>query len=331
MWYLGIDVSQATLDAALWGDQGLVATTQVANTADGMADLAAWVTPTVADATLTLVLEPTGGYEAVLADWAVTRGWRVIQVNPANVRDWLRSQGRRAKTDAQDARGLAAYGAAHPHLPVWTPPPAHLSELDDLLKQRDTLDQLLRQGRQRLQQARRKPRPSATVIASHERLLQRLQEERDAVDDAIAEQQQQADDVRDVQAVLEQQPGIGPTISLHLAICFLTWVHDPNRSRNEKALTAFLGLDPQPYESGSSVRKPRRISRMGNGRLRAKLYMAALSQTRSTCESRAHDFYQRLVNRGKPKRVAIVATMRKLLCWAWAAFHAHYCASNPAT
>lgn len=321
MWYLGSDVSAATLDVALGQGTNRVATTRVSNDAAGMAALAAWVAPHVGDGPLTLVLEPTGGYEAPLAYWAHQRGWRVIRVHPTQVRDWIRSQGRRAKTDALDARGLAAYGAAHPQLPVWSPPPAHLSTLDDLLAHRDTLDQLLRQEQQRLEQARRKPRPTPSVIASHERLLNGLREERDAVEQAIEDLLGAAPDVQEARAQIATIDGIGPTTSLDLARCFLLWHHDPSRSRSEKAITAFLGLDPQPYESGTSVRKPRRISRMGNATVRARLYMAALSQTRKDRTSRAHAFYQRLVARGKPKRVAIVATMRKLLCWAWAVFH----------
>lgn len=320
MWYLGIDVSRATLDVALGHGTTRVATTRVTNDAAGMETLAGWVAPHLGTDTPTLVLEPTGGYEAPLASWAHQRGWRVIRVHPKQVRDWIASQGRRAKTDALDARGLAAYGAAHPRLPVWSPPPAHLSALDDLLKHRDTLDQLLRQEQQRLEQARRKPLPTPSVIASHERLLQGLQEERNAVEQAIEDLLGAAPDVQAVREELATIDGIGATTSLDLALCFLLWQHDPSRSRSEKAITAFVGLDPQPYESGTSVRKPRRISRMGNGKLRATLYMAALSQTRKDRTSRASAFYRRLVERGKPKRVALVATMRKLLCWAWAVF-----------
>lgn len=320
MWYLGIDVSRATLDGALWQDTTRVSTTRVANDPAGMDALAAWVAPHVAAAPLTLVLEPTGGYEAPLAFWAHARGWRVVRVNPAQARAWITSQGRRAKTDALDAQGLAAYGATHPQLPRWSPPPAHLSALNDLLQHHETLDRLLRQEQQRLDQARRKPQPTAPVIASHERVIQELQNERATVEQAIAEALDQAPDVAETRDQLATIAGIGATTSLYLALCFLLWHHDPARSRSEKAITAFVGLDPLPHESGTSVRKPRRISRMGQASLRARLYMAALSQTPANRTSRAHMVYQRLVERGKPKPVALVATMRKLLCWAWAVF-----------
>ena len=91
-----------------------------------------------------------------------------------------------------------------------------------------------------------------------------------------------------------------------------------NGQGSAKGLTAYVGLDPQPYESGTSVRKPATISRMGDTTLRRKLYMGALGGIRGQNPLRA--FYQRLVGRGKKKRLALVAAARKLLVWAWKVF-----------
>jgi transposase len=68
-----------------------------------------------------VVLEPTGGYELGLAGFAAAQGWQVSRPNALRVHDWANSQGRRAKTDRQDARILARYGAAQPLLAAWTP------------------------------------------------------------------------------------------------------------------------------------------------------------------------------------------------------------------
>ena len=82
-----------------------------------------------------------------------------------------------------------------------------------------------------------------------------------------------------------------------------------------KQLVAYAGLDPRSYESGTSVQKPARISRMGNARLRAILYMNALSAVRHDRGARA--FFARLIVRGKTKKQALVAVMRKLLHGIW--------------
>ncbi len=85
-----------------------------------------------------------------------------------------------------------------------------------------------------------------------------------------------------------------------------------------KGVVADVGRDPQPHESGTSGRHPARISRQGDRGLRARLYMGALGALRGANPVQA--CYQRLVDRGKPKKLALIAAARKLLAWAWAVF-----------
>lgn len=82
--------------------------------------------------------------------------------------------------------------------------------------------------------------------------------------------------------------------------------------------TAHAGLDPRRSESGSSVRKPDRIGKGGNRRLRKALFMPALVAVRS--EARVKGFYEKLVSRGKRRLSAVVAVMRKLLVAIWGMF-----------
>lgn len=88
---------------------------------------------------------------------------------------------------------------------------------------------------------------------------------------------------------------------------------------------AYAGLDPQPYESGTSVRGRASISRMGDRQIHHQSFMGALGGVRGNGPLRA--FYRRLVARGKPKLLALVAAARKILAWAWAVFH-HQTAFN---
>ena len=85
-----------------------------------------------------------------------------------------------------------------------------------------------------------------------------------------------------------------------------------------KGLTAYVGLDPQPHDSGTSVHKPATISRLGDKVVRRRLFMGTLGGIRGRNPLRG--FYERLVGRGKKKKVALVAATRKLLVWAWKVF-----------
>jgi transposase len=85
-----------------------------------------------------------------------------------------------------------------------------------------------------------------------------------------------------------------------------------------KGVVADVGLDPQPPESGTSVLRHARISRQGDRLLRARLDMGARGALRA--DNPLHTFSQRLVDRGKPKQLALLAAARKLLVWAWAVF-----------
>ena len=85
-----------------------------------------------------------------------------------------------------------------------------------------------------------------------------------------------------------------------------------------KQLTAYAGLDPVPYQSGTSVNRPSGISKAGDNLMRQYLYLGALGGRRGN--NPLADFYQRLIDRGKHKMVALIACARKILVWSWAVF-----------
>lgn len=94
-----------------------------------------------------------------------------------------------------------------------------------------------------------------------------------------------------------------------------------NGDGSAKALTAFVGLDPKPHRSGTSVNKIARISRQGNKKFLSRLYMGALGGVRGNNALKL--FYQRLVAKGKAKKIALVASSRKIVVWALAAFRSN--------
>lgn len=318
---LGIDVSKETLALALWQEGAAEMLDPVLNTPGGWEQLvSALATRLSAEALarLEVVLEPTGGYELGLACWAHQRGWQVHRPNPRQVREWARSQGRRAKTDRQDALVLARYGAER-QMPCWHPLPSEASELEALLRRREDVQNLLQQERNRAQQVQGRPGMPQAVPQSIERVVRVLEEELAQIEAAIAAHRQQHTPLARTLERLQTVPGIGPKNVLPLFVLLCRWQTLTGGQGTSRGLVAYAGLDPQPYESGTSVHRRASISRQGDRSLRRALYMGAMGALHGNNPVRA--FYQRLVGRGKAKKLALVAAMRKMLVWAWAVFH----------
>jgi transposase len=117
---------------------------------------------------------------------------------------------------------------------------------------------------------------------------------------------------------LRQLPGGGPKNAPHLLLLLCRWDILTAGQGTAKQLTAFVGLEPTPYSSGSSVFKRASISKMGDSHIRSLLYRGALGGVRG--HNPLRNFYQALVKRGKAKRLALVASARKILVWAWTCF-----------
>jgi len=159
---------------------------------------------------------------------------------------------------------------------------------------------------------------STTVRASVERLLKTLQDELADLARAIAEQVQRHARLLANKQRLLTVPAVGPRVVLPLLMAGERYYALAAEQGTAKGVVADVGLDPQPHESGASVWQRARISPQGDRRVRARLDMGALGALRGVNPLRA--FYQRLVARGKPKRLALVAAARQVLAWAWAVF-----------
>ena len=313
---LGIDIAARSFTAALWTDGAAIPLGTFPNTPTGFAQLAARPALAAAPA-VHLVLEPTGGYELPLAHFALQQGWRVSLPNPKQVRDFARSRGRRAKTDAQDAVVLARL-AAEGDPPAWQPLPADVAELESLQRRKDDLEHLLHQERNRRQALAQRPHQHAAVPTSLDRIIGALEEELRSLERAIQEHLQHHGHLAAAAQRLRTVPGVGAKTVVPLLILLWRWQVLTAGQGSAKGLTAYVGLDPQPYESGTSVHRASTISRMGDKTVRRRLFMGTLGGIRGRNPLRA--FYERLVGRGKKKKVALVAAARKLLVWAWKVF-----------
>lgn len=289
--YVGIDVAKASLAVATWPDA------QHWTTSQSEADLSALVARVQALTPRLVVLEATGGYEALLAGQLAAAGLPVVVVNPRQVRDFARALGQQAKTDPLDAHLLALFGArVQPAVR-----PLADAATQDLLAQiarRRQLVEMLGAERNRLDLARP---PVRKALRAHitwlERQLTTLDHDITAAIRASPVWQAREDLLRSV-------PGIGPQTARALI------AHLPELGRlSHRALAALVGVAPFAADSGRQ--RGVRTIRGGRAAVRAPLYMATLTATRYNPVIAA--FYHRLVVGGKPKKLALVAAMHKLL------------------
>ena len=319
---VGVDISKASFVAAGWNGKRAQVVAALTNNQAGFESLQGQVEQWQAQYQVTgvhLVLEPTGGYELALVVFAYAQGWAVSLPNPKRVRDWAKSSGRRAKTDRVDAQVLAQFGAEQQPKPE-QPLANEVRELDNLLARRQDLEQMLRQERNRQGELKERPGVPHAVIKNVQEVIDSLEKARQTLEEAIANHLQHQAHLQEKVERLLALPGIGPKNVLPLLVLLERWHTLTYGEGSAKGLTAYVGLDPQPYQSGSSVHKRPSISHMGDSEVRRLLYMGVLGGVRGNNPLRT--FYQRLVGRGKPKKLALVAASRKLLTWAWVIFAA---------
>jgi transposase len=320
---LGVDIAQATFAAACWEAGRGRSLGEFANNPTGFEQLrerVAQIVPAGQAASVHLILEPTGGYELGLAGFALAQGWRVSLPNPRHVRDFAKGRGQRAKTDKQDALLLARSGAER-QPPPWAPLPQAVSELASLLQRQGELEQLRRQERSRQQGLAGRPGVAPSVLPHVGQVIEALEQALEQVEAAVQEHLKQQPQLAEQARQLRAVPGVGARSVWPWLVLLHRWHALTRGAGTAKKLTAYAGLDPLTHQSGTSVRGRETISRMGDRQMRARLSMCALGGVKG--KNALREYYQRLLGRGKAKKVALVAASRKILIWAWAVFHDH--------
>lgn len=245
-----------------------------------------------------IALEATGGLEAPLVHALHKAGLPVLVANPQRVREFARSMGNGAKTDRLDAFLLAHFASVAPERAVYRRS-ENEEELRALAARRRQLTEQLAEEKTRLHQT-----GSAAVLKSLQRHIRVLEGEIKKLDEQTQTQIRQDAAVQDKVNRLRTVKGIGQVIAMTLA------AELPELGTGRSAdIVSLAGLAPVADDSGRRS-GPRHI-RGGRRPVRNALYMAMLSLFRSA--NCLRDFYRRLVERGKLKRVAQVAVMRKLL------------------
>jgi len=293
---VGIDVAKAHVDVTVLGAS--VDAQRLDNEPEAHSVLA--TTLKSLDVCL-VVMEATGGYEAALACALQAAGLPVVVINPRQARDFARSMGRLAKTDAVDARVLAELAAVllrRDDLARFLRPAVDAQQqwLAALVTRRRQLLTMLNAERQRLQITPPKLHPSIEAIVTA------IKAQLDDVEAQMAAHVQQH--FVELNRLLQSAAGIGPVASTTLIAGL------PELGRlTRREIAALVGVAPMAKDSGGT--RGRRRIQGGRFEVRRTLYMAALAATRHNPVIRA--FYRRLLAAGKLPKVALIACMRKLL------------------
>jgi len=298
---IGIDVAKETLDVSVvTGGKSLAR--QFANTEQGFAQLIGWL----AHRKLGQVhacLESTGRYSLGVALALHEAGHVVSIVNPAQIRDFARTKLGRNKSDTVDAGHIREYGALF-RPPAWRPPSASLRRLCELQTMRAGFlaSRIEWQNRAGSLGGDAAARALAAATIAH------FAAQISAVDRAIAETIDTDDDLRGKRDLLLSIDGVGQT----LAALVLAELPGPDVIAHSAQAVAYAGLNPRQFQSGTSVNRPTRISKIGNAKLRSGLYMPAMVAMRHNPAVAALADRLRAQGRLTPKQI-LIAAMRKLL------------------
>lgn len=291
--FIGIDIGKQDFYVALHGQKKVES---YANTPSGISqfldDFATYLS------TGLVVLETTGGYESELANTLYAASYTVHKADTRKVKSFIRSHGKLGKSDTIDALGLSLYGyERHRSLSLYKPN-VHKALLK-LMNRRDDLKQMIVKEKNRLKA------PEQSVIKnSISRIMSCLEEEVVLIDSRIKEIVNKDELLRCKQKELKNIAGIGDTVSSAL-LSYIPELGELNR----KQIASLAGVAPHPNESGT--KQGYRFVRGGRCEVKRMLFIAALTAARSKGHLGA--FYQRLVEKGKKKMVALVALMRKII------------------
>lgn len=286
----GIDVGKQWLDAAL--DDG--ETTKVTNDAAGIGTLIVWLQ---VHAVERVGLEASGGYEREVRAELAAAGIATVLHQPLEVRLFARLSRQRAKNDRLDARLIAAATAA-----IDTVRPAQGKRLMELAEELTVYEQVSATAAKlkTFLDTVRQPHLREQILAQ----IAALSALKQSLARALVAQIKADAELGPRFRLLASLPGVGPIVAINLCIRM------PELGRLERGQAASL-IGVAPFDHNSGAHKGQRFIAGGRSRPRRMLYIAALAAKR--CDPNLKAFAQQLIARGKAKKVAIVAVMRKLI------------------
>ncbi|ECH6752197.1 transposase [Salmonella enterica subsp. enterica] len=292
---VAFDVCKAVLDVHIRVDAKAF---QVPNTDEGFDQIAVML----ADYDVSLILmESTGGYEDVAACYFQSVGFDVAVINPRHARNFAKAMGKFAKTDRLDAAILADFAAvidSRPDRARFIKPPTDEERkfLSKMVARRRQVVDLLATEKQRLSHA------DDYAIQSINKMIDYIESQLKEISGDISVYVKK--NYADLSKMLSKVPGIG-----ELSVGLLIGDVPELGNIGNRQLSAVIGVAPFNHDSGK--RRGKRCISGGRQNVRNVLFMGIMAATRFNPVIKA--FYERLINKGKPKRVAYIACVHKLL------------------
>lgn len=293
--FLGIDISKETFDVSLPGGGHV----QFSNDSQGYQQLCALL-----DDNSHCVMEATGSYYQKLATWIANRSHKVSVINPLVIKRFAQMRLRLAKTDKADAEIIRQYAESEqPEL--WRPPQEYILQSNEI----NSLAMLLIKQRTALKNKRHsvisKPGNYKPILKSLSKQIKAFDEEINRLESLMEKLIKKYEG--EMFSRLCTIPGIGRKTAMFLIVV----TNGFQSFDSSKKLSAFLGLAPIIRVSGKSIRKQSRISKAGNKIIRNLLFMCSFTACKNN--KACADLYNRIVAKGKSKKLALIAVANKLL------------------
>lgn len=303
--YVGIDISKLSFDVAICNSENKYKYYKFTNNEDGFSSLLHLLDRLES----ICVMEASGPYYLKLATFLSNNDFNVCVINPLIIRRFSQMRMSRTKTDKKDAMLIAEYGKTQ-EPDFWQPETDYVLELKQMQAYLEQLNKnrtgFILQKEAFNQNPVKSEAIERSISSVVEKIERAIKEIEDKMESIIKTYHQE------IFNQLKSIPGMGAKTSLFLIVISGGFT----KFENHKQLVSYVGISPRIFESGTSVKGRSKICKMGMSKVRAMLYVCAWSAKK--CNKSCKDLYDRLVEKGKAKKLALIAVVNKLLKQAFA-------------
>ena len=302
--FIGIDISKASFDVAYQKQNGEFVHFKFTNNTKGFQKFLKLI-----DDDDHCVMEATGPYYLSLAQYLFEHGKKVSVVNPLQVKHFVRMRMVKTKTDKKDAQMIALYGVSEQPA-LWQPDEQPVLQMQQL---RTAIESLLKQStmvHNQLEAFSQLKDSDNLLIKELRSLLKTIKLKITKLEKRMLEITKQH--YEETYRIVTSIPCVGPKTTMML----IAVTNNFQKFDNAKKLSAYVGLSPRIYQSGTSVKGKGHITKTGNSQMRKLLYLCAWTAKKHNKQCR--EMYERLSAKGKPERVIKIAIANKLLRQAFA-------------
>jgi transposase len=301
---IGVDVSKNSIDTAFEKDTKKFVQGKFDNSSEGFC----LFYDSLPKGDRITVMEATGPYYLKLAYFLHEKGEKIAVVNPLKIRRFAQMRFERVKTDKADARIIASYGKSE-ELKLWEPLEEHIVDIRQICSVMERMVKDRTAWKNKQEALKNDPRHSLMAMREIEEMVAYITTKLDDLDIKLDEIIK--DHFDDQNKIIRSIPGIGPKTSIML----LALTNGFSRFDTYKEFISYVGLSPRIYDSGT-IKGKARICKLGMSRARHLLYMAARAASRYNIACKV--LYERLLEKGKAKKLALIAVANKLVKQAFA-------------